>query len=90
MGQSCRCSPQQPFPVLISCLPTHPPACLPVIPPACLPACPAHLPACLQDGYQQRYFALDSFEAGAEQLKAYCRTLHQNIPDDVRAAVGLL
>lgn len=43
-----------------------------------------------RDGYQQRYFVLDSFEEGAAQLKAYCRTLHQNLPDEVRAAVGLL
>ena len=47
--------------------------------------CPPH-----RDGYQQRYFLLESFEEGAAQLKAYCRTLHQNVPDDVHAAVGLL
>jgi hypothetical protein len=45
--------------------------------------------ACMQDGYQKRYFALDSFTAGAEQLKAYCSTLHNNIPADVRASVGM-
>ncbi len=33
---------------------------------------------------------LESFEEGAAQLKAYCRTLHQELPDEVRAAVGLL
>lgn len=33
---------------------------------------------------------LESFEEGAAQLKAYCRTLHQEMPDEVRAAVGLL
>jgi hypothetical protein len=43
----------------------------------------------LQDGYQQRYAVLDSFAAGAEQLKAYCATLHHTIPLDVRIAVGL-
>jgi phenylalanine-4-hydroxylase len=43
-----------------------------------------------KDGYQQRYFVLDSFEEGAAHLKAYCCTLHQNLPDDVRVAVGLL
>lgn len=53
--------------------------------------CPPSLPhAPLQDGYQQRYFCIPSFEEGAEQLQAYCRTLQGNIPDDVRAAVGLL
>lgn len=52
-----------------------------------------HLPTlpppstCLQDGYQQRYFYIDSFEAGAEQLRAYCRSLQQQLPEDVRAAV---
>lgn len=46
-------------------------------------------PPLLQDGYQPRYFVLESLEEGAEQLKAYCRTLQQNIPDEVRAAVGL-
>ena len=42
-----------------------------------------------KDGYQTRYFVLDSFEDGAAKLKAYCSTLHQNIPPDVRRAVGL-
>lgn len=42
-----------------------------------------------KDGYQPQYFFVDSFEEGAAQLKAYCRTLQQNIPDDVRAGVGL-
>ena len=36
-----------------------------------------------KDGYQKRYFVLDSFHAGAEQLKAYCASLHlpPNLPD---------
>ena len=36
-----------------------------------------------KDGYQKRYFVLDSFHAGAEQLKAYCASLHlpDNLPD---------
>ncbi|KAL4854950.1 Tryptophan 5-hydroxylase 1 [Chlorella vulgaris] len=42
-----------------------------------------------KDGYQQQYAVLDSFAAGAEQLKAYCATLHHTIPLDVRIAVGL-
>ena len=39
-----------------------------------------------KDGYQQRYFVLDSFRAGAQQLKAYCDTLPQppKIPDPNR------
>ena len=28
-----------------------------------------------KDGYQKRYFTLDSFHAGAQQLKAYCDCL---------------
>ncbi|KAL4458367.1 hypothetical protein ABPG75_013232 [Micractinium tetrahymenae] len=42
-----------------------------------------------KDGYQPRYFVLQSFEEGAAQLKAYCRSMVHNIPDDVRAAVQL-
>ncbi len=36
-----------------------------------------------KDGYQKRYFVLDSFHEGAEQLKAYCASLHlpDNLPD---------
>ena len=34
-----------------------------------------------KDGYQKRYFVLDSFHDGAEQLKAYCARLH--LPDDL-------
>ena len=39
-----------------------------------------------KDGYQQRYFVLDSFQTGAQQLKAYCDTLPQlsDIPDPNR------
>ena len=34
-----------------------------------------------KDGYQSRYFVLSSFQAGAEQLKAYCAKLQQ--PSDL-------
>ena len=43
-----------------------------------------------QDGYQQQYFVLESFEDAAAKLKAYCKTLHLNIPPDVQRAVGLV
>lgn len=63
--------------------------------PACpfLPAFQPHPPlphphhSHLQDGYQTRYFYIESFEAGAAQLRAYCRHLQAKLPDDVRAAV---
>ncbi|KAL4429618.1 hypothetical protein ABPG77_008667 [Micractinium sp. CCAP 211/92] len=42
-----------------------------------------------KDGYQPRYFVLQSFEEGVAQLKAYCRPIMHNIPDEVRAAVQL-
>ena len=42
-----------------------------------------------KDGFQRRYFVLDSFEDGAEKLRAYCRSLPQALPPNVRAAVGL-
>ncbi len=29
--------------------------------------------SCPQDGYQKRYFVLDSFEDGAAKLEAYCK-----------------
>jgi Biopterin-dependent aromatic amino acid hydroxylase len=35
-----------------------------------------------KDGYQQRYFVLNSFEDGARKLKDYCRTLA--LPEDLR------
>lgn len=39
-----------------------------------------------KDGYQERYFVLDSFQAGTEQLKAYCDMLQQppDLPDPDR------
>jgi len=39
-----------------------------------------------KDGYQKRYFVLDSFHDGAEQLKAYCASLHlpADLPDPDR------
>lgn len=39
-----------------------------------------------KDGYQGRYFVLDSFHAGAQQLKMYCNSLPQlqNMPDPNR------
>lgn len=40
-----------------------------------------------KDGFQMRYFVLDSFEEGAAHLKDYCRSMHERLPDDVLAAV---
>lgn len=39
--------------------------------------------------YQAQYFVLDSFAEGARQLRDYCATLHHQLPEEVRAAVGL-
>lgn len=39
-------------------------------------------------GYQTRYFLLESFEAGAAQLREYCNSLQQRLPADVLAAVA--
>ena len=50
---------------------------------------PAPSLAQTQDGYQKRYFALESFEAGAVELQAYCASLQAGLTDEVRAAVGL-
>lgn len=58
----------------------------------CLIQLPTHAsppPCSRQDGYQPRYFVLQSFEEGVAQLKAYCRPIMHNIPDEVRAAVQL-
>lgn len=41
------------------------------------------------DGYQKTYAVLESFEDGAAKLAAYCDTLHLQLPQDVRVAVGL-
>lgn len=41
-----------------------------------------------KDGYQRRYFVLDSFEEGAGRLKGYCRSMHQSLPKEVLAAVA--
>ena len=49
----------------------------------------AKLPAMsYKDGYQRRYFALDSFERGAAQLAEYCAHLQARLPEGVRAAVA--
>ncbi|PSC71499.1 chloroplast phenylalanine hydroxylase [Micractinium conductrix] len=37
-----------------------------------------------KDGYQKRYFALESFEAGAVELQAYCASLQAGLTDEVR------
>lgn len=42
-----------------------------------------------KDGYQSQYFVLDSFQDGACLLRQYCATLHQQLPQEVRRAVGL-
>lgn len=34
-----------------------------------------------KDGFQQRYFLLESFEDGAAKLRAYCDSLH--LPESV-------
>jgi hypothetical protein len=39
--------------------------------------------------YQSQYFVLESFEDGARKLREYCATLHKQLPEDVRQAVGL-
>lgn len=36
-----------------------------------------------KDGYQRHYFAVDSLEAGAAQLRAYCATLHTAVPQEL-------
>lgn len=41
-----------------------------------------------KDGYQTRYFVLESFEHGAQQLRDYCNSLHQDLPEEVRAVIG--
>lgn len=41
-----------------------------------------------KDGYQTRYFVIDSFERGAQQLRDYCASLQKDLPSEVVAAVG--
>lgn len=40
-----------------------------------------------KDGFQKRYFVLDSFEDGAARLKEYCKHVRQQLPHEVRAEV---
>lgn len=44
-------------------------------------------PMSYKDGYQQRYFVLDSFEEGAARLLEYCAHLQAQLPPEVRTAV---
>jgi len=41
-----------------------------------------------KDGYQKKYFVLESFDDGAERLRQYCEHVQQSLPDDVRATVA--
>jgi len=40
-----------------------------------------------KDGYQKRYFVLESFEDGASKVREYCEHVRSKLPADVRAAV---
>jgi phenylalanine-4-hydroxylase len=40
-----------------------------------------------RDGYQARYFVLDSFEDGAARVEAYCRGLRDRLPERVRRGI---
>lgn len=41
------------------------------------------------EGYQKEYAVLESFEDGAARLRDYCRTLHVDLPEEVRLAIGM-
>lgn len=40
-----------------------------------------------KDGYQKRYFALESFETGAARLREYCDHLQKQMPRELRTEV---
>jgi phenylalanine-4-hydroxylase len=44
-------------------------------------------PMSYKDGYQKRYFALESFEDGAKRLREYCEHVQANLAPEMRAEV---
>lgn len=48
----------------------------------------AKLPAMrYKDGYQNKYFVLESFADGAARIKKYCEHVHQGLAPEVKEAV---
>ena len=44
-------------------------------------------PMSYKDGYQKRYFVLESFADGAARIKEYCEHVHAGLAPEVKAAV---